>query len=97
MAAELLSCLGLPYQSEVPLSRYSVDFFLPDYNLAIEVNGEYWHTRPEQMERDQRKQEALEQAGIALLVLWDTEPHLWWKYLSEALKTARSLKSGTCQ
>ena len=27
--------------------RYFYDFFLPDLNLIIEINGEYWHADPE--------------------------------------------------
>jgi len=26
--------------------RFVVDFYLPDYNIVIEVQGDYWHGNP---------------------------------------------------
>lgn len=38
-----LQDLGIRYEWEQRFDRYWVDFFLPDYNLAIECDGTYWH------------------------------------------------------
>jgi very-short-patch-repair endonuclease len=38
--------LGLLYEFQKPIKRYIADFFLPDYNLIIEADGDYWHNRP---------------------------------------------------
>jgi len=32
------------YNNRKIISPYELDFFLPEYNVAIEVNGNYWHS-----------------------------------------------------
>ena len=33
-------------------NAHPYDFFLPDYNLLVEIDGHYWHTKPKQHEKD---------------------------------------------
>lgn len=42
------------------------DFFFPALNLAIELDGAHWHSRPEAKERDIAKNEAAKRDGIRL-------------------------------
>lgn len=44
--SEILSMFNIRYitNSRSIISPYELDFYLPDYNIAIECNGVYWHT-----------------------------------------------------
>jgi very-short-patch-repair endonuclease len=58
--------MGVEYEQEVQLGRWSVDF-LADGWLAIEVDGTYWHTKDR---RDMTpKYEAVRERGWTLLRL----------------------------
>lgn len=42
----MLDCCNIKYKREYPLMYYSIDNYLLDYNLMIEVQGDYWHCNP---------------------------------------------------
>lgn len=42
MAAELKD-LGLKFKREFKVGYYPIDFYLPDYELSIQVDGTYYH------------------------------------------------------
>lgn len=46
--AELLRVSGINFVSQMMLPHVYCDFYLPEYNLIIEVDGDYWHANPEQ-------------------------------------------------
>lgn len=54
------------------LSGQELDLFLPDYNLAIEINGAYWHSLKDENYHI-NKLNRCEANGIRLLQLYDTE------------------------
>lgn len=89
-AEELLDRLEIIYLREQLIDRYVVDFILPTLNLAVEVNGRYWHSSPQQQKRDKQKRHFLESSGKKLLVLWTDEMHLWTLQLLDALGKALS-------
>ena len=43
---QMLDDLHIEYEREYPIDYYSCDNFLTDYNLIIEVMGDYWHGNP---------------------------------------------------
>lgn len=43
---DLLTKLKINYEREYIMGYYAVDNYLPDYNLIIEVMGDYWHGNP---------------------------------------------------
>jgi len=47
-----------------------LDIFMPDFNKAVEYNGEYWH---QDEDRDLFKQELCKSKDIDLLIIWDKE------------------------
>lgn len=57
------------------LNGKEIDIYLPDYNLAIEFNGIYWHSEKygKDMHYHFEKTKACEAKGIQLLQIWDTE------------------------
>jgi len=46
------------------VGRYTIDGFVPEWNLAIEVDGAYWHSLPRMVERDRRKTAYLAKRGL---------------------------------
>ena len=53
-----------------PIRRWRNDFFFPEVNLAVEIEGKVWggrHTRPLGFIKDIEKYNALTEAGIYLL------------------------------
>lgn len=52
---QILSELGVDYQSEYKLGPYSFDVFLSSQKILIEIQGEYWHALPKNALRDRQK------------------------------------------
>lgn len=83
----LLSQLNITYHNEKKMKYYSLDNYLPDYNLAIEVMGDYWHGSPikysdenlnkmqlRTVKRDKAKNRYIvEGCSIEILYLWETD------------------------
>lgn len=43
------------YRIQHKIAVWSVDISLPQYRIAIEADGTYWHSSPEQQQKDQNK------------------------------------------
>lgn len=43
---ELLESNQICFENEYPAKYHSIDIFLSDYNLMIEIMGNYWHAHP---------------------------------------------------
>ncbi len=57
LAVELvLKTLGLEYRKQEPVGPYLFDFYLPITKTLIEVDGEYFHSRPEAIANDLAKE-----------------------------------------
>lgn len=54
------------------------DFFFPEMNMAIEVDGVWWHSKPEVKKNDERKNKAYAEAGILLIRFTDEEIKNMW-------------------
>ena len=44
-----------------------LDIFIPSLNLGIEYDGDYWHSLPDMIERDKKKDLACKEKGIKLI------------------------------
>lgn len=80
---------GIKYEREYFIKYYSIDLYLPDYNLMIEVMGDYWHGSPlkyntekyqlndtqlNDIIRDKRKHTYVKKyKGIEILYLWEAD------------------------
>jgi very-short-patch-repair endonuclease len=64
---EALQDLGVDYEFEYQVGRYSVDFYLPEYRIAIECDGVYWHRDRE--DKDAERDAYLEQRGLIMVHL----------------------------
>ena len=65
---------NINYQKQVPLCNITVvDFYLPDYKVAIYVDGDYWHNLPVVKNRDEKQNRILEENGYQVLRFWEHE------------------------
>lgn len=76
---QLLDRMGLAYQSEVPCDVYQLDIYLPEWNLAIEVDG-MGHYPKKDRKRDQR---LLADHGIPTLRLTKPDEAAIVKFIEE--------------
>lgn len=52
---------------------YQCDIYIPDMNLVIEADGDYWHNYPNGNEVDHIRNKELEKKGFKVLRLWGSE------------------------
>lgn len=83
----LLEAEGINRSDEYNIKYYSIDIYLPDSKLMIEIMGDYWHTNPktkykecksipqqQTVSRDKRKHTYVRnQYGIEILYLWESD------------------------
>lgn len=63
---EELDRRGVKYLTQQPMSKFVVDFLLPDHRIVIECDGDYWHSRPDIAKRDKIKNQVVRQGGYSL-------------------------------
>lgn len=62
------------YQKYIPLCDVTVvDFYLPDYKIAIYADGDYWHNLPVVKIRDEKQNKILKENGYQVLRFWEHE------------------------
>lgn len=71
--AEELDRRGINYIEQYPLSGFVLDFYLPDYQIAIECDGDYWHSLPETKKRDKAKDAYVKRLGLKMFRFSETE------------------------
>lgn len=72
--AEELTARGIEYIEQYNLGdKFALDFFIPEYNIVIECDGDYWHTRPEAIRRDKRKNAYVKACGFSMYRFWERE------------------------
>lgn len=83
----LLDKMGIKYTNEKNIKYYALDNYLDDYNLAIEVMGDFWHTNPliysenptgkiqlKRISQDKAKHAyVLNKYNYEILYLWETD------------------------
>ena len=50
--AHILDEFGLRYEQQYTVSKYTLDFYLPEIEMGIEADGIYGHFRKRDMKRD---------------------------------------------
>ncbi len=72
---QVLDTLGIAYETQVPFAngRYIADIYVPEKNLVIECNGEYWHNLPKRTNRDRKFEAYLTHSGYKILWLWERD------------------------
>lgn len=69
----VLAAVGINYQTQVRMGRYTADIVIPSRRLVIECDGTYWHARLGAKERDEKKDAALHKLGYRVLRLKEQE------------------------
>jgi len=70
---EELSKRGLTFKTHYPIAYWQVDIAFPEYKVAVECDGDYWHRRPERIARDNRLDGYLRSIGWKVLHFWEHE------------------------
>lgn len=72
--AEELGRRGIEYIEQYNLDDIFVpDFFLPEYRIIIECDGDYWHRLPEVVKRDNRKNAYYKSRRYPYFRFWESE------------------------
>lgn len=84
LVAQLLNERNIVFVQQFRISNYLYDFFLPEYNLIIEVHGTFWHADPrfysskaltitqvKNVTNDARKELKAKDQGYQFCVLWE--------------------------
>lgn len=61
------------FMQEFPIGIYFADFYIPEHNVLIECDGDYWHSLPEVVERDIRKNQYYDDHGFHYIRLSETD------------------------
>lgn len=73
MAAEL-DASSIKYIDQFNLgNKFALDFFLPEYGIVIECDGDYWHRLPDVAKRDKSKNAYIKACGYTLFRFWESE------------------------
>ncbi len=69
----ILDSLEIGYTYNKALGPYNFDFYIDSYDLFIEVQGEYWHTLPNNERRDRSKYTYLRSSSpdSKIIYIWD--------------------------
>ena len=70
------------------LNGLELDFYIPEKNLAIEFNGDYWHSTSidDDINQQLKKTNLCEQQGIHLIHIWEHEWLNNQEFIKELLK-----------
>lgn len=69
---KLLDDMGLKYVSQFVVEDFSWDFMICD-NVLIDVQGDYWHSKPGRMQRDERKFHVAVKNNYRVCYIWEHE------------------------
>jgi len=70
---EVLGELGETYYHQHRVGRFLVDFYLPERNLVIEADGDYWHSLEKNKKNDLKKNRYMQEAQINLARLKESD------------------------
>ena len=61
---KVLDRLRINYIQEYQIGTYSIDFYLHENNICLEIDGQYWHT---DFEKDQKRDNLLRNLGYKII------------------------------
>lgn len=86
------------FETNKKIGRFYVDFYLAEYNLVIECDGDYWHANPmfykkedltetqiKNIDRDKRKEKMLYDKSINILRFWEHDIIYKFKFVKERI------------
>lgn len=97
--AAMLDTHGIKYSTQFVLGDFKFDFLITDTNVLLEVQGSWWHSKPQRIQRDAFKRKLAAEAGYKLLVVWDyqiTKPSFVINKIRHAISRPATLKLSDC-
>lgn len=79
---EYIQSLGVDAEFEYRIGTRLFDVYVPKYEVAIELNGNRWHSKPESKARDFAKYTLAKQNEIGFISIFEDE----WKKKKEIMK-----------
>lgn len=73
IVAAALTDVSVTYTRQARIGRWSVDFLLPGSLIVVECDGIYWHSLPDVVARDRRKDVDLSSRGFLVVRLDERE------------------------
>lgn len=71
---KILEELNINYIEEYKIRWWRFDYYLPEFNILIEVQGKYWHTRQDIVTRDKKKRSFVKNnTNMKLYEVWEDE------------------------
>ena len=71
---EELQSRNINYQKQIPLCNVTiVDFYLPEYRIVIQCDGDYWHNLPGCKEKDDKQNKVLIFNGFNVYRFWEKD------------------------
>lgn len=72
--AEELNARGIDFIEQFPIgNKFLIDFVIPEYKIAVECDGDYWHRLPKSVARDKSKNAYLKACGYSVHRFWEHE------------------------
>ena len=66
--------MDIIFNNKMIIYPFELDIYIPQLNLAIEFNGDYWHSvNVQEYNKQLYKTEQCEQKGIRLIHIWDSD------------------------
>ncbi|QPX63445.1 putative homing endonuclease [Campylobacter phage F352] len=84
------------------LGDKELDFYLPEHNLAIECNGDYWHSESNGKDKNYHldKTERCNEKGIQLLHIfehsWIEKKNIWTSIINNKLGKSKKIMARKC-
>jgi hypothetical protein len=85
----LLERAGIPFERQGKAGGHRIDCLVG--NVAVGINGEWWHAKPKIIECDRVKLPRVVRAGVIPLGLWDSRA---WKYPESVVRFVREALDG---
>lgn len=97
LGQKILQDIGVPFQEQfLMFDKFLVDVFLPDYNIVIQWDGDYWHgyngakdERQKNRQKLDKSQDAyMRKSGVKVLRFWEHEVKKEREKVIEAISRA---------
>lgn len=70
----IFNMFSIKWNEEYLIRYYHFDYFLPELNILIEVQGNYWHNQPTNIIRDEKKRKFVkDKTSYELVEIWEDE------------------------
>lgn len=65
----VLTEIGIQFEEQKQIGYWLADFYLPNHNLVLECDGDYWHSIPKTVKKDTKRDKWMKANGYKVLRL----------------------------